>query len=163
MILRVNYAVLLCIITLMFAHVAEAKGGKHQIYKVSSSQITNHIKTTKGTRRAIVFYAQWCPQCIQKMPELMKLERAKPNSIIAISVDDNFKKFSRYINKFDDVPFKIMLHDGKDRILYQQLKRFGIEPRDGVPDIIFMDENNQTVFQGNYDVEDVEKFLNGEW
>ena len=110
-----------------------------------------------------MLYAQWCPKCVRKMPKIMALERKKPGSIIALSVDRDFDAFSRYINGFDNVPFKILYFNGKNRILNQNLAKFGIKPRKGVPDIVFLDENNKVVFQGNYDVEDVEKFLNGAW
>ena len=164
MILRVNYvAMLLCIVALLFLGDVQAGVSNAKIYKVSATQISEHIKATTGERRAIVFYAHWCPQCVKKMPLLIELERKKPGSIIAISVDDDFKRFSRYIKRLGDIPFKVRLYDGSDKILYNQLKAFGIEPRDGVPDIIFLDENNQTAFQGNYDVEDVARFLDGEW
>ncbi len=133
--------------------------GKHKIYHMPPYEIGKYIKNSKGQKRIIMIYASWCPTCIQKMPKIMDIERVKSGSVVAISIDENYINFSRYIKRFKYIPFKVILNNGSEYKLAQSLSPYGIKAWDGIPYIILMDENNQVKGQGNYSVDRVAEFL----
>ena len=130
-----------------------------EIHRMSPHRIARDINDVKGERRAIVMYASWCPVCVQKMPQIIEIERAKAGSIIAISVDESRRDFTRYINKLGDVPFKAIVIDGAEWKLAEELERFGVEVWESIPHVILLDENNKTVEQGNLASKHIEEFL----
>ncbi|PCJ02709.1 MAG: hypothetical protein COB14_01745 [Alphaproteobacteria bacterium] len=130
-----------------------------EIHKISPHRIARDIKNIKGQKRAIVLYASWCPNCVQKMPQIIEIERAKASSIIAISIDESRQDFARYMNKLGDVPFKAIVIDGAEWKLAEELERFGVEVWEAIPHVILLDENNKTVEQGNFSPKYIEAFL----
>ena len=150
----------LCMVFLMYTGVAQAVEKKGSgIYKVPPYKIAKYIKKTAGERRAIVLYASWCPACVQKMPGIIDLENAKAGSIIAISIEENYADFARYIRRLGTVPFKAIVNDGSESKLAQKLRQFGVRPWNSIPQIILMDEKNKVVEQGNFSVEKIANFL----
>ncbi len=131
----------------------------YKIYHMPSYKISKYIKSTAGQRRAIMIYASWCPHCVKKLPKMMDVEKVKQGSIIAISVDEQHSDFVRYLKKFKDIPFKIILNKDSEYKLAQNLKKFGIKAWDGIPYIILMDEKNKVVGQGNYSVDKVADYV----
>ncbi len=130
-----------------------------EIHRVSPHRIARDINNVKGKKRAIVLYASWCPNCVQKMPQIIDIERAKAGSIIAISIDESRQDFTRYMNKLGDVPFKAIVIDGPEWKLAEEFERFDVEVWEAIPHIILLDENNKTVEQGNFSPKYIEKFL----
>ncbi|PCI57028.1 MAG: hypothetical protein COB36_01810 [Alphaproteobacteria bacterium] len=158
---------LMMVITLFMAvfisSIAVQAADKHkqgvEIHRVSPYRIARDIRDIKGKKRAIVLYASWCPNCVQKMPQIIDIERARAGSIIAISVDESRQDFTRYMNKLDDVPFKAIVIDGPEWKLAKELKRFDVEVWEAIPHIILLDENNKTVEQGNFSTKYIAGFL----
>lgn len=130
-----------------------------KIQKLSPYKIALDIKNTKGRKRAIVLYASWCPICVQKMPDIIEIERYSNGSIIAISVEESRHDFARYMNSLEDVPFKAIIIDGPEWKLAKEFKRFDIEVWDSIPHVILLDENNKNVEQGNLSPRDITVFL----
>tara|TARA_B100001093_G_C26312717_1_gene794262 strand:+ start:37 stop:519 length:483 start_codon:yes stop_codon:yes gene_type:complete len=133
---------------------------EQKIYVLPPEKIASYINATKGQRRALVFYASWCPACRKKIPDLMDMERAKAGSIIAVSEDKNRSNFARYIKKFDDVPFKIIISnpDGGSTLL-NAVRKFGVKPWNSYPTIVLIDENNRAVKQGYLPSKEIANFL----
>ncbi len=138
-----------------------AKGPEHIVYKLPPKKVVEYIDKTAGERRIIFIYASWCPYCAKKMPGIMDLERSKKNSVIAISVDESYPDFVRYLRRFNEIPFKIILNDSSEKRLADTFKKYGVEPWDGIPRIIFLNEDNEVVGQGNYTVEAAAEFISG--
>lgn len=130
-----------------------------KIQKLSPYKIALDIKNTKGRKRAIVLYASWCPICVQKMPDIIEIERYSNGSIIAISVEESRHDFARYMNSLEDVPFKAIIIDGPEWKLVKEFEKFGIKVWDSVPHIILMDKNNKVVEQGNLPAGRIAQFL----
>ncbi len=162
MISRINIVLSICFMALIMPFSVQADDdNSHKIYELPAHKIASYIKEVKGQRRIIIIYASWCPYCIKKMPHIMDLERIKEGSVIAISVDENKSAFARYIKKFDEIPFRIILNKGSEWKLAKSLKKFGVKPWEGVPEIILLDENNKAMGQGNYELDYVAEFLFG--
>ncbi len=155
MVFRISLVLLVFFMALGSSFVAYA----NDIEVLKPKEIVEYIEDTKGQKRIIMIYASWCHYCIKKMPSIMEVERIKKGSVIAISVDGNYKKFARYINKFDEVPFRIILNKASEYKLAKSFKKFGVEEWKGVPEIILLDENNKVIGQGNYKIDYVNEFL----
>ncbi len=132
---------------------------EENIEHLKPKEIVNHIESTKGKRRIIMIYASWCPICVQKMPDIMELERSKNGSVIAVSVDENKRHLSRYIKRLKNIPFRVILNKGSEYKLAKALERFGVKEWEGVPEIILLDENNKVLGQGNYTLDYIVTFL----
>ena len=155
--------VVVLFMTVFIFAVAVQASDKHkqgvEIHRMSPHRIARDINDVKGVRRAIVLYASWCPVCVQKMPQIIEIERAKAGSIIAISVDESRQDFTRYMNKLEDVTFKAIVIDGAEWKLAEEFERFGVEVWEAIPHVILLDENNKTVEQGNFSPKHIEEFL----
>ncbi len=160
--LSITYFIVLTMLLSAFVNVGSlraAEDNNAKIYHMQPYKISQYIKSTKGQKRAIIIYASWCPYCIKKMPGIMDLERVKPGSIIAISVDEEHRDFIKYTKRFESIPFKVILNNGSEYKLVQSLKRYGVKAWDGIPYIILMDENNKVTGQANYSVEQVADYI----
>lgn len=136
-----------------------AKDTESKVYELPAQYIAKHVEATKGQKRVLLIYASWCPSCVQKMPGIMNLERAKPGSVIAVSVDDDYQDFARYVRKMKNPPFKVIVSKDSEDSLARQIKKFGVQPWEYIPQMILLDEDNQLVEQGSMEVEDVAQFL----
>lgn len=160
MITKLMMVIALCMAVLISSIAVQASDKQGvEIYKVSPHRIARDIKDVKGQKRAIVLYASWCPNCVQKMPDIIKIERIKAGSIIAISIEESRQDFTRYMNKLGDVPFKAIVIDGPEWKLAKELERFDVEVWEAIPLIILLDENNKTVEQGNFSPKYIAEFL----
>jgi thiol-disulfide isomerase/thioredoxin len=55
----------------------------------------------------VVFWASWCPHCMEEMPKLQEWAKTNPNTLVlAISLDDDYTAFQEAIKKFPN-----MLHN----------------------------------------------------
>lgn len=132
-----------------------------EIHDLRATSIVQEIEATQGTRRVLMIYASWCPVCRQKMPYVIDIERAYPGSVIAVSIDKSYRDLERYIKQLDNLPFKIIRSKNDQDALARRLQPFGVESWEYVPNIIFLDENNRAVEQGNLHVDYVRLFLSG--
>ena len=132
---------------------------EENIEHLKPKEIAKYVEDTKGQKRIIMIYASWCPICVQKMPDIINLANIKADSVIAISVDENPKHFSRYIKRFKDVPFRVILNKGSEYKLAKAFEKFGVKEWEGVPEIILLDENNKVLGQGNYKMSYITEFL----
>lgn len=161
-----------CMLSLLlcFSQVyAQSDGGKvaqqsdfeHKILWVPPKNIANFIKNTKGQKRVVVIYATWCSACIKKIPFLMSVEQKSPGSIIAISVDEDYKMYKRFYNQYEKVPFHLIVNKGSSWQLAKALRAFGGKPWNSIPQVMLLDEANQVLSQGSYSNEDITRFLFG--
>ncbi|MGH1403027.1 MAG: TlpA family protein disulfide reductase [Alphaproteobacteria bacterium] len=139
------------------------KGDQVKVYHVPAKKMLEYIDRKKGQKRIVLIYTSWCPYCREKMPDIMDLERARKGSVIAISVDEDYAQYAKYAKTLKNSPFPLFLNDGAEQSLKNALKKsHSIKPWSGYPTLIFLDENNQAVSQGNYTVEQAAKYLFGQ-
>ncbi len=143
------------------SYATSSQGDQVKIYHVPPKKLQEYIARKKGQRRVLLIYTSWCPYCRQKMPDIMDLERTKKGSVIAISVDEDYVQYAQYAKTLKDSPFPLFLNNGGEQNLKNALKVNGIKPWSGYPTLIFLDEKNQAVRQGNYSVEQAAKYLFG--
>lgn len=138
----------------------DAYGGKEdKIYTLPTKYIAKHINGTKGQKRILMIYASWCPSCVQKMPRVMDIERVKPGSVIAVSIDDNHADFARFVRKMENPPFKVILSKESEDKLRDALEAYGVERWEYIPHFVLFDENNNIVEQGSFDIDRVARFV----
>lgn len=130
-------------------------------YLIPASKIASVIDQAKGKRSAVLIYASWCPYCRKMMPDMVKIAKAYPGQVIAISVDKEADTLKRYLDKsFGATPFPPIVWDQSD-ILAKELSRFGIKPGRGIPFTAMLDEYGFVHQQGVLDPETVQSYLAG--
>lgn len=152
-----------------FGAYAQGTSGDHsqKTYKkkkplwVPPKNIATYIKNTKGQKRVIVIYATWCPACRIKIPFLMEMEQKKPGSVIAISVDEDYRLYKRFYDQYEYVPFPLIVNKGSSWELAKALKPFGGKAWKGIPYFMLINENNKIIGQGSYRKKGIAWFLLG--
>lgn len=130
------------------------------IYAYSPYEVTAYIKSTNGQRRALVIYASWCPICMKKMPSTMEIERGRPDSIIAVSVDDSEEAVHRVATRFNhEIPFRLIWSEEGEWALAKRLKRYGARSWDSIPQIMLLDQKGYVAAQGNFSSDQIAAFL----
>ena len=119
---------------------------KTSIYSLSPKKVVDYAKSAPG-KKVIFFYASWCGYCRKSMPSIINIERTRPNSIIAVSVDKKSSSLLNYIGNIKNVPFNIIQLKGNDTSGIERMLR--VPARRGIPFMIFLDENDNVVFSGN--------------
>lgn len=75
-----------------------------QVPNISFIDTSGKNKTLKDYTHeniVLVFWASWCPHCMQEMPKLEEWAKQNPQSlVIAISLDDDFNSFQNAIKVF---------------------------------------------------------------
>ena len=143
-----------------FGGQALAKEDSHKIYPLRPSRIADYIEFTKGQKRALLIYASWCPYCRSKIPDLIKMEDMKEGSVIAVSEDQNYSQFSKYITSLAHIPYKVILSNPKgSNTLPKALKQFGVKAWRGYPTIVLFDEDNKVISQGTLSSDHIKSFL----
>ncbi len=98
----------------------------------------------------LVFWASWCPHCMQEMPKLQAWAKEHPESLVlAISLDEDYTAFQNAIKDFSD-----MLH-------YCDLQKWNGEIVNNyfiaaTPTVFELDKNRKLVQKYN----SIEKFIN---
>lgn len=132
----------------------------NRIYPLPPTRIADYIKFTKGQKRALLIYTSWCPYCRKKIPDMIKMENYKEGSIIAISEDQNYTNFSKYIRSLENIPYNVILSNPKGSdTLIKALEQFGVRAWRSYPTVVLLDENNKVVKQGNMRSNYIENFL----
>lgn len=139
----------------------EERQNTQKILWVPPANIAKYIENTKGQKRVVVIYATWCPACRAKIPFLMEAEQKSPGSIIAISVDEDYKTYKRFYNQYDHVPFRLIVNKGSQWSLAKALKAFGGKPWKAIPQVMFVNEANKVVSQGTHSNDSISRFLLG--
>lgn len=134
-------------------------GEVNKIHALPATQIVEHIENTKGKPRVVMIYTSWCPHCRRAIPEIMDIERNKPGSVIAVSLDDMRADFERYIKGIENPPFKIILSTDGGSVLSEALGKYGVKPLKGIPHYIVFDADNKVVFEGNHDTSYIDGLL----
>jgi thiol-disulfide isomerase/thioredoxin len=86
------------------------------------------LTTTDGTTKTlqdypqeeiiVVFWASWCPHCMEEMPKLQEWAKSNPNTlIIAISLDEDFTVFQETIKKFPNMQHNCDLQKWNGKIV----------------------------------------------
>ncbi|MGH1376349.1 MAG: TlpA family protein disulfide reductase [Alphaproteobacteria bacterium] len=148
-----------CLVCSSFTVYAAGNGGKTKIYTLPPEKILQYVKGKSGQKKILYIYTSWCPYCVKKMPGIMNLERTQKGSVIAISVDENYANYGRYAKKLKEPPFPLILNKGSESVLKKKLKNYVVKPWTGYPTIVFLDEDNKPVGQGNYSVDEAAAFL----
>ena len=71
-------------------------------------------ETFRGKSLLVVFFATWCPPCIQEIPNLIDLQRQYGEngfSVVAISVDSEGKKMVRRLVKKEKINYPVLMAD----------------------------------------------------
>lgn len=65
---------------------------------------TTALKDIKTTNVILVFWASWCPNCEQQLPELQNYIKDKSNiTVVAVSLDDDKAKYEEAIKKYPNM------------------------------------------------------------
>lgn len=136
-----------------------AKSDRQKIYHVPPTNIAKYIENTEGQKRVVMIYTSWCPYCRKKMPGLIDLENTKEGSIIPISVDENYSDFTGFVKRYKQAPFRFILNKGRETELADALEKYGVRPWQGYPTIVFINEANKVVGQGNFSIDQMATFL----
>ncbi len=166
----------LIISTFILSSSAFAQKNKARVHQVTINKFDEYLQYTKGQRRLLYIYRSTSKPSRKRMNGIMDLERAKEGSVIAISVDNDHIKFAKYIKTYmRHTPFNILLLRAKEGVFRKMLiEKYGASKWDlggaaagakkkksSYPVMIFIDEENNIVKQGTYDVENVAEFLFG--
>ena len=68
----------------------------------------------KGKSLLVIFFATWCPPCMQEIPSLIDLQdkyKAKGFSVLGLSVDTEGKKVIQRLVKKQKINYPIMMAD----------------------------------------------------
>jgi thiol-disulfide isomerase/thioredoxin len=66
----------------------------------------------------VVFWASWCPHCMEEMPKLQEWAKTNPNTLVlAISLDEDFTAFQEAIKKFPNMLHNCDLQKWKGKIV----------------------------------------------
>ncbi len=75
-----------------------------QVPNISFIDASGKNKTLKDFRQdnlVLIFWASWCPHCMEEMPKLEEWAKQNPKSlVIAISLDDDFNSYQNAIKVF---------------------------------------------------------------
>ncbi len=85
------------------------------------------LKSLRGTVVLLNFWATWCPPCIEEMPsmdDLNKRFKAKPFTMIAVSIDENWASVEGFLKELNRAPTFAIAHDPNQK---QANGVFGIE------------------------------------
>lgn len=152
--------IIMCFVVVFILTMGDGFARKSQKIAVFPPKITGkYIDSKKGQKKVVLIYTSWCPYCRAKMPAFMKMERILPGSVVAISADADNARFAKYIQSYDNIPFKVILNKGDEAGLQTVLGQYGAQPWKGYPTMILMDENNKVVGQGNYTTKQVAEYI----
>lgn len=141
----------------------QGKDTAKDYYLLSPDKIARIIDAGRDDgRRAVFLYASWCGYCRAVLPEMIKLEKQRKGSVIAISIDKDPDVFTRYIqSRHGDLPFLPIVWDRDAGSLHDALARFGIKPGNGIPFTALLDDYGYVHKQGVIRAEDTGKYVLG--
>ncbi len=84
----------------------------------------NQIKKWELTKKALIyFWAEWCPDCKQKLKTTLKNLHQKNVPIFSINKDKKFKKAQRFIKKYK---IELPIYVDKSNVIGKALKAFSV-------------------------------------
>ena len=127
------------------------------------AQVMKYIGEAPGTKLVFVF-TSWCPFCREKFPDVMALEEVKKGSVIALSIDRDSSKLSRYLNGYKNLPVRsILVKQSYGGELREALSTtYNVKNGDGIPFMVVIDGNNNVLLQGNFPVEEAANLILGQ-
>lgn len=162
MVLKRFLIVFVFLVGITFAAEAMAKEKLgHKVYPVSPPKIMTYLESLKGRKKILFIYHSESPQSQDKIRDIMDLARISKSSVVAISEDVDYLKFSRYIKKFKEIPFRVIVNNQRGpQPLEQLLAPLGVQPWQGnYPTMVMMDEENKAVKQGFFTLNEMGAFL----
>ena len=70
----------------------------------SSSALAVGLYNIKSEQTLVVFWASWCPHCMEEMPKLNEWAKNNPNTkVIAISLDEDKTAYENAISNFTNL------------------------------------------------------------
>ena len=83
-------------------------------HAVTGKKVSSEV--FKGKSLLVVFFATWCPPCIQEIPNLIDLQNQYGEngfSVVAISVDSDGKKVVQKLVKKEKINYPVLMADRK--------------------------------------------------
>ena len=143
----------------LFCDTPAGAGGIEKIHRAPAEKIVDFILKQPG-RKVIFIYASWCTYCRKNIPAMIDIEKAKPGSVFAVSVDSRPQALGAYLSQYPEVPFDaLMMQDNRSNAIENA---FGVPARRGVPYKILLDENNAVYQSGNFNTDYIAKYVLGE-
>jgi len=149
--------IFIALLVIVFSNNVQAE--KAKIYSISPERIAEYIDKTAGQKRVLYIHTSWCPYCRKKMPDIMNIERKKKGSVIAVSVDEDPKKYVSYAKSLKQVPFPLIINKGNEGYLMKVLSKYKIKKWSGYPTMIFLDDKGMAVRQGNFTVQQAAQYI----
>lgn len=139
---------------------AKAKEAGPKIYHVPASMIKAHIEKTKGRKRVLFVWKSTDEFSRRVLPEYSTLERAKPGSVISISLDDKPLRVTKFLQSIQEETLKTLVvkkttGDSIDDVLAE----LGVKPFKGYPLVITLDEDNVIQEQGKLYIDYVADYI----
>ncbi len=148
------------LIVACFLSLSSVAVAQNEVIGQTPNEIVEYIRDTTGEPRVVMLFASWCPSCRLKMPDMIEIGEEYPDSIIVVAVDEDEDALERYVETLDDFSFPMFLNEDEEWKLAKAMKnRLLVETWDAIPYMIFFDEHNRIVEQGNLSVRDVVEFL----
>ena len=102
----------------------------------------------------LVFWATWCPYCVQEIPQIKKLQeemKGRDFEILAIDIQESKEKLKPFIEK-KDIKYKILIDpDGGVATSYKV---------EGIPENIVIDKKGNIAHRGEFPSKElIEKLL----
>ncbi len=133
---------------------------KINIYHVPPRVLTSIINNSFGQKRAIILWKSSELESRKVMADYSDIEKAKPGSIISISMDDNYSRLARYISVHGPFAFKTLLvKQAKGASLEDILAKLGANKINQYPYVILLSEDNKIDSQGKMFVDFVVDYL----
>ncbi len=132
-----------------------------KVQPLSPEEAVSFIQSREG-RHVVVIYTSWCGYCRKVIPAMVALEEDFDGSVVALSMDKDAEALAKYMSKFEQVGFPVVLAEQSYKgHLKQVLKRTGIQYPGHVPYMALIDGAGKVVVQGTLKIEDIEAFIKG--
>lgn len=71
-------------------------------FTVQNGQQTVRLSQFRGKVVVLNFWATWCAPCIDELPSLQALQKARPDiQVLAVSIDDDADAYAKFLKQYD--------------------------------------------------------------
>jgi thiol-disulfide isomerase/thioredoxin len=71
-------------------------------FTVHNGSQTVRLSQFRGKVVVLNFWATWCAPCIDELPSLQALQRARPDiQVLAVSIDDDADAYAKFLKQYD--------------------------------------------------------------
>jgi len=71
-------------------------------FTVHDGQQTVRLSQFRGKVVVLNFWATWCAPCIDELPSLQALQKARPDiQVLAVSIDDDADAYAKFLKQYD--------------------------------------------------------------